>query len=98
MGANYYKAGTWNVICDVCGFKMKSDEVRKRWDGYMVCQADWEPRHPMDFLRAPPGPKPLPWARPEQADVFIGPTYISTSVGTQDSTVPSGTFTADPLP
>ena len=47
-----YKKGDWNVICDVCGCKMKHSESRKRWDGMLVCGEDWERRHPNDF--APP--------------------------------------------
>lgn len=96
MSYNYYKPGAWAVICDVCGLKMKSDQVRKRWDGFMVCPADWEPRHEMDFLRAPPGPRPIPWARPEATDTFISVTY--TSAGVQETTIPSGTFTPDAEP
>lgn len=38
--------GTWRVICDVCGFEYASDQVRKRWDGLIVCDRDYEERHP----------------------------------------------------
>ena len=34
-----------------CGRKYKSNEIRKRWDGLLVCDEDWEPRHPQDFVR-----------------------------------------------
>lgn len=61
----------------------------------MVCDADWEPRHEMDFLRSPPGPRAIPWARPENPDVFIGPTYVADSVGNQVTAVPAGTYTPE---
>jgi len=48
----YYKKGSWNVYCQVCAKKQKSDRIRRRWDGLYVCPEDWEPRHPQDFLRA----------------------------------------------
>lgn len=94
MSNTYFKSGDWSVICDSCGFKFKASQLRKRWDGFYVCAADWEPRHPMDFLKTPDESKPLPWTRPEPTDTFIAPTYIATTVGNQDTTVPSSSFHA----
>lgn len=72
MGSrDYYKKGDWNCICDVCGFKRKSSEMRKRWDGVMVCQEDWEPRQPQEFVRGVPDQQSLPWTRPEAPDTFV---------------------------
>jgi len=48
----YYRPGVWNIYCMSCLKKVKSDKIRKRWDGMLVCEEDWEPRHPQDFLRA----------------------------------------------
>lgn len=47
-----YKPGDYNAICDGCGFKFKASMLKKRWDGYMVCEKDWEPRHPQDLVEA----------------------------------------------
>lgn len=52
--STYIKRGEWNVDCPVCGFKKKSSEMRKRWDGLYVCKEDWEVRHPQDFIRITP--------------------------------------------
>lgn len=71
MSNTYYKPGTWNCICDVCGRKVKSDELRKRWDGFMVCAEDWEPRHPLDFIRVRGELLTVPYTRPESTDSFI---------------------------
>ena len=60
----------------------------------MVCPADWEGRHPMDLLKAPPPPKTLPWTRPEPTDVFVSVDYVASTVGTQETTVPSSSFHA----
>jgi hypothetical protein len=68
----YFKLGSWNVICDVCGFQFKADEVLKRWDGLYVCKDDYEPRHPSDFLRVREENTSVPYSRPDVADVFIG--------------------------
>jgi hypothetical protein len=68
---SYYKKGCWNALCDLCGFKFKSDELRQNWKGQMVCSSDYEMRHPQDFIRVPRDDPSTPWARPEPADVFI---------------------------
>ncbi len=67
---NYYKSGVWNIICEVCGKKCKSDEVRKRWDGLIVCHSDFDIRHPLDFIRPYPPERPVPFIRDEPADTF----------------------------
>lgn len=69
----YFKSGTWNFICDVCGRKYKSDEGLRRWDGAMVCHQDYELRHPMDFLRGRKEKISVPWVRDEPADQYIVP-------------------------
>lgn len=69
--SDYYAHGQWNVICDVCGGKFKSNELRKRWDNLMVCSGDWEPRQPQDFVKGVADIQAPPWTRPEQSDVFI---------------------------
>ena len=79
-----------NAICDICGFKYKHYELKKRWDGFMVCDRDWETRHPMDFQKVPRTEKAPEWARPRPADIEVGPTYIATTVGVQESTIPTG--------
>jgi hypothetical protein len=79
-----------NATCDICGYVYKHYQLRKRWDGYMVCDRDWETRHPMDFQRVPRTEKSPKWTRPEPADVETSPDYISSSVGTQETTKPSG--------
>lgn len=82
----------WNAICDVCGFKYRGYELKKRYDGLMVCKYDWETRHPQEFIRIPADPQNIPWSRPEQADVFIVPSYVASTVGIQGGDVPVGTF------
>lgn len=66
--------GDYNVICDACGMKFKAKELRKRWDGYMVCPSDFEQRHPQDLIRLRPERQAVPWARPQGTDTFRVPT------------------------
>jgi len=85
---NTYSHHDYNTICDACGFKFKASDLRKRWDGLMVCSKDYEIRHPMDFQRVPRTEKTPDWVRPESSDVFIGPTYTTTP----EDTIPPGNF------
>ena len=63
---------SWAAICDECGFEFRSDELRKRWDGAMVCWKDWEPRHPQELQNTRAADKQsVPWSRPEPEDVFL---------------------------
>jgi hypothetical protein len=81
MANNYYKAKTWNAICDSCGFKFKSDQMRLRWDGLMVDPACWEARHPQDFLRTvKETSNTLPWTRPDPDRVDV-PPYVNPVAG-----------------
>jgi hypothetical protein len=66
-----YQAGQWNAVCDRCGFEFKSSELRKDWQGLMVCSKDYEARHPQDFIKTR-AERPAPaWTRPEGEDVFL---------------------------
>ena len=47
----YYKAGDNNATCDRCGKPFKASQLKKTWDNLWVCQADWEPRHPQDYVK-----------------------------------------------
>lgn len=42
----------------------------------MVCEDDWEPRQPQDFVRGVADYQAPPWTRPEQGDVFEPVTII----------------------
>lgn len=73
-----YYPGQWLFYCDVCNKKMLSGDARRRWDGLYVCEADWEPRHPSDFIRArKETSNQLPWARPgNKSDALsVAPAY-----------------------
>jgi hypothetical protein len=63
--------GDHNALCDVCGFKFKASELKRRWDGYMVCDADYEQRHPQDLIRLRPERTAVPWSRPYPTDQFV---------------------------
>lgn len=76
MARDYYEDAGWNAICDRCGFKFKATDLKQTWDGLMVCQDDWEPRHPQDFVRGVTDDQHVPWNRDEGPDTFIPVTFF----------------------
>lgn len=74
-----YEPGQWNALCDRCGFKYHSRQLRKEWTGLMVCSGAstndcWEARHPQEKLKGKKDRQSPPWVRPDSAglDVSIG--------------------------
>lgn len=86
---DYLKLGDMNAVCDVCGFKYKMSQLRERWDGYLVCSEDWEPRHPRDFPRPARTERQPTKTSPEPVAVYEDVTY------SQTPTVPSATMGAN---
>jgi NAD-dependent SIR2 family protein deacetylase len=68
---DYLKRGSWNATCDRCGFKFKGEDLRKEWQGFMVCETCYEPRHPQDLIRSVKDQNPKAFYRPEPAYNFI---------------------------
>jgi len=67
----HFVLGDSKSTCDVCGFDMHQSMLRKRWDGAMVCSADWEPRHPQDMIQARPERNTVKDARPAPAYRYL---------------------------
>ena len=74
---NYFESGTWNIICDSCGKKIKAKHARHRWDGFIVCDGCFEFRHPQDFIRAKPERNKIPFSRPRPPDIYTAVPYIN---------------------
>lgn len=66
MGGSVQPVG----ICDRCGFEFPLSKLRKEWTGLKVCDADYDRRHPQEFVRGVPDNQSVPDPRPEPADVF----------------------------
>lgn len=80
MPEYHYVEGSYNVICDRCGFKVKASQTREEWNGLRVCKTHWEPRHPQDKIKPAVDRQAVPDPRPEADDVFL-----STNEVTRDS-------------
>jgi len=46
-----FKSGDHWCICDRCGFAFRQSEMRRQWDGLIVCSQDFETRNTQDFVR-----------------------------------------------
>ncbi len=46
---NYFQPHSSNTIGDVTGFKVKTTDVLRRWEGFYVLPEAWHPRQPQDF-------------------------------------------------
>lgn len=80
------KSYNYNAVCDICGFEFKADKLQKRWDGYMVCKEDWEPRNILDFYRTRDDNHKLPWVRPEDGEDLAWSTILTNITGSSDTT------------
>ncbi len=69
--ADYWKDGDYNARCDQCYEKYKASELRRQWDGIMVCYRCLDPRHPQDLIRPPRPEQPPAWTRPSPPPIFI---------------------------
>ena len=70
--ADYLKLGDWNARCYRCGAKFKGSQLRRTWNNLMVCQRDWEPRQPQDFVKGVIENPVPPFVRNPEG-VFLGP-------------------------
>lgn len=64
--ADYLKLGDWNVVCSMCGRKMKASMMVKNWQGFWRCPEHNEVRQPQDFVRGIADKQNPPWVQPDQ--------------------------------
>lgn len=72
----WYKKGSWNCLCDICGVQYKADQLRKNWKGLYVCPSDYETRQPLEFIRVRSEDTTVPFSRPEPADDELTVCYL----------------------
>lgn len=83
---NTFSSGNYNALCDVCSFKFKATDLRKRWDGLYVCKDDYEPRHVGDFFESPVEDTSVPWSRPDNNE-DSSYTDVAGNAVTTDNTI-----------
>jgi len=92
VSRNRQRPGDWNVVTDCCGRTRKFSECLQQWDGLIVCPEHYDPRHPLDFIKATHDDQRVPIARPQGTAV-----YLTNTDGTVDDSnlITNGTFDAD---
>lgn len=71
MSANYYSDGQHNIICERTGFKIKSSQAKKEWDGSIVRRQSFEKRHPQDLIRSRQDQPGVKDTRPRPDNYFL---------------------------
>lgn len=69
-------SGQHYAICDRCGFRFLSGELRKTWDNLLVCSKDWEPQHPQEKIRGVKE-RSIKDARPETEPIYLNPGDVT---------------------
>lgn len=64
--ADQFRLGSWNAICDRCGFKFKARALRLEWTGLRVCKECWDPYPPQLRVKAKIDDQTKPWTRPDE--------------------------------
>lgn len=72
-----HRIGSYNVICDRCGFKLDAGQTRMEWQGLRVCKSCWEPRHPQDFVRGRVDKQRVPNPRPDPTPIYLTTNEIT---------------------
>lgn len=72
-----YIPGDFWRICDRTGFKVRASTTRKEWNGLIVRDKSWEPRHSQDFVQGVQDNQSVPDPRPEPAGIRVGPLQIA---------------------
>lgn len=95
--SDYFKAGSHNAICDICGFKFKIEQLFKTWDGYYACRVNgcWNPRQPQDFVRGVLDNQSVAINRPDQPEEFTTTAQDLEVWGSGPLAIPD--FSATPL-
>jgi hypothetical protein len=85
----WQKNNHW-VLCDVCGFTYREDAMKERWDGAVVCKADWEPRHEQDLVHGiPDDQSPVGHIRTAPAvDTFVSVVYCISRSAVPNNAIP----------
>lgn len=81
--AEDYRIGDHWGISDLSGRKFRMSEMVRQWNGLLVHQSEWEPRHPQELVRNYPREKPVRVSKPRPLDTFIGPLTAELSVAAQ---------------
>lgn len=70
-----FRIGDHWMISDRSGRKFRASEMRREWNGKLVHESEWEPRHPQELARPRRRERPVKESRPRPLDTYIGPLH-----------------------
>lgn len=76
----FYKPGSWYRICDRTGMAVRAERTSREWQGLIVRKEVWEVRQPQDFVRGVSDIQTVPFPRPRQTNVYVGPNVAQFEV------------------
>jgi len=84
---DHWQSGNPYAVCDECGLVYRKNELRRRWDGALVCDDDWEIRHPQESVVgiadkiAVVEPRPETFTYQSDFDACYGSSMVLTDTG-----------------
>jgi len=72
-----FREGQFRAICDRCGFKFWSGELRLTWNNLRVCAEDFEPRNRQEFVRGVPADKAPYGSKAIGEYTFLSPNEVT---------------------
>lgn len=69
----HFRMGSFYRVDDRTGFPERAEDTRREWQGYFVSKRVWEVRQPQDFVRGVNDIQTVPFPRPRQTNIFVGP-------------------------
>jgi hypothetical protein len=81
-----YVPGDYLVICDRTGMVRYRSECEYEWNGLLVWEKSWEPRHPQDFVHGVADDQSVPDARSDIAST-IGQTTVKVTAAAGATTI-----------
>lgn len=79
-----FNKGSYNFICDICGFKFKRKDGRINYNGSLVCKDDFEIRQKQDFVRNMANLQTVDNARPDNSSDIMPDIFLDVGDVTKD--------------
>jgi hypothetical protein len=77
MAHRSFRMGDNLVVCQRSGRTCYASETRREWNGLIVHRDHWEPRHPLDQIRAPAPEMPPRITTGQPADRFLSDNEVT---------------------
>ncbi|MGI0134351.1 MAG: hypothetical protein ACREBW_05280 [Candidatus Micrarchaeaceae archaeon] len=84
--ADYLELGTWNIVCSMCGKKLKASDAVRNWQGMWRHPRCNEPRQPQDFVRGIPDIQTPAFVQKDNDQDITTPAFPDSGVVVENNT------------